>query len=298
MRLSVLYRGSLSSCNYACGYCPFAKRSNSRRELAADRLALRRFLDWARDCSGHELGILFTPWGEALIRRCYQEALIELTHLEHVWKAAIQTNLSCSLRWLDRCRLDRLALWTTFHPTEISLARFVEKVRRVHDRGVHLSVGVVGKPEFVPVIQQLRQSIPSAVYLWINSYQGPGQKYADDQLALLSEIDPLYSYDHARHASRGAVCRTGESVFSVDAEGTMRRCHFVDEPIGNIYDSHWERGLKPRLCPNRFCDCFIGYVHLERLNLSSVFGDQVLERRPREKGEGVSVRGLRAVFRS
>ena len=31
MNLSILYRGPLSSCNYACGYCPFAKRRASGR---------------------------------------------------------------------------------------------------------------------------------------------------------------------------------------------------------------------------------------------------------------------------
>ena len=44
--ISILYRGPLSSCNYACGYCPFAKRRETREELAADARALGRFVDW------------------------------------------------------------------------------------------------------------------------------------------------------------------------------------------------------------------------------------------------------------
>ena len=35
--LSILYRGPLRSCNYACGYCPFAKQEAEPSVLAADR---------------------------------------------------------------------------------------------------------------------------------------------------------------------------------------------------------------------------------------------------------------------
>src|SRR4051812_45308034 len=97
MNLSILYRGPLSSCNYACWYCPFAKRRETADELTADRLALERFVRWAEAHTDVHLGILFTPWGEALVRRWYQEALIRLTAQAHVRRVAIQTNLSGNL---------------------------------------------------------------------------------------------------------------------------------------------------------------------------------------------------------
>ena len=40
VRYNILYRGPLSSCNYACDYCPFAKRAESRVELANYLLSL------------------------------------------------------------------------------------------------------------------------------------------------------------------------------------------------------------------------------------------------------------------
>nr|WP_277874821.1 hypothetical protein [Leptolyngbya sp. FACHB-16] len=43
MHLTILYRGSLVSCNYGCEYCPFAKRQQSAAELAVDRQSLDRF---------------------------------------------------------------------------------------------------------------------------------------------------------------------------------------------------------------------------------------------------------------
>jgi MoaA/NifB/PqqE/SkfB family radical SAM enzyme len=102
MKLDVLYRGPLASCNYGCEYCPFAKRKDSREQLATDRLAWRRFVDWAGSATDVSLGVLVTPWGEALIRRWYQEGLAQLSHLSHVTRCAGQTNLSAPLDWIKR----------------------------------------------------------------------------------------------------------------------------------------------------------------------------------------------------
>jgi sulfatase maturation enzyme AslB (radical SAM superfamily) len=94
MHLTILYRGSLISCNYGCEYCPFAKRQQTAAELAIDQQSLERFVNWIAENSQHQFSILFTPWGEALIHQCYQQALVKLTQMPHVNKAAIQTNLS------------------------------------------------------------------------------------------------------------------------------------------------------------------------------------------------------------
>jgi len=64
--LNVLYRGPLSSCNYGCLYCPFAKHHETATELAKDRSCLKRFTSWIVRQSDQTLSVLFTPWGEAL----------------------------------------------------------------------------------------------------------------------------------------------------------------------------------------------------------------------------------------
>ncbi|MES2572948.1 MAG: radical SAM protein, partial [Verrucomicrobiota bacterium] len=88
----ILYRGPLSSCNYGCDYCPFAKTRNSREELLDDARKLARFVDWVERRT-EQIGVLFTPWGEALFHRPYQEAIARLSHQANVSRVAIQTNL-------------------------------------------------------------------------------------------------------------------------------------------------------------------------------------------------------------
>ena len=280
MKLSILYRGPLSSCNYACPYCPFAKHAETRAEHDTDARALARFLDWVAQRQEDRISVFFTPWGEALIRKRYQEALVRLTNLPNVDKAAIQTNLSSRLDWVDRCDKRRLGLWATFHPGQVPFDRFLARCQELDRRGVRLSVGVVGLKEHAETIEAMRQALPPRIYLWINAYKRVPDYYTADEIERLTTVDPLFPINNRRHASLGRACRCGTSVISVDGDGTIRRCHFVRTPIGNIYEHGFERSLEPRPCPNETCGCHIGYVHMDDLRLYEVFGDGVLERIP------------------
>lgn len=276
---SILYRGPLSSCNYECDYCPFAKTRNTREELQDDKLRLGRFTDWV-NTRPEEIGILFTPWGEALTHRYYQNALCQLSHRENVRRVAIQTNLSCSLDWLAKAEPQTLALWCTFHPTQTTVERFLEQCRLLDRHGIRYSVGVVGTREAFPFLPPLRDGLRREIYVWVNAFKRDPNYYTAEEITFASGFDPLFPVNNRRHPSLGRACRTGHSVFSVDGNGDMRRCHFVKDVIGNIYDSGFDDALRPRPCPAETCGCHIGYVHLEELRLDAVFADGLLERIP------------------
>lgn len=279
MNLSILYRGPLASCNYDCPYCPFAKRRDSRAELRADREALARFVDWVvRNPDGDRIGVLFTPWGEGLTRSWYRAALVRLSRLEHVDRVAIQTNLACRLDWLDDADPDTLALWATYHPGQVRRATFLARCAALRQRGVRFSVGVVGLPEHLDEAHAVRAALPDDVYLWVNAAEG--HRYDAEAEAAWTAIDPLFGYSVRPHLSLGRSCRAGQTVISVRGDGSVRRCHFVDTPLGNLYDGSYRAALAPRPCPNPTCDCHIGYVHLKTLPLYDVFAGGVLERIP------------------
>jgi MoaA/NifB/PqqE/SkfB family radical SAM enzyme len=283
MELSILYRGPLSSCNYGCEYCPFAKRVESREELAVDEAALERFVGWiaARPASDR-IAVLFTPWGEALIRPAYQRALARLTQLPQITRAAIQTNLSARLDFVDACAPGKLGIWATYHPEWTSREAYVAKVSALHARGVQVSAGVVGFNRFKPEIAELRRELPDGVYLWINAAKKE-ETYTDEDVRFFAAIDPLFPVNTIEHPSRGKRCGAGSRAISVDGDGTVRSCHFVRAPLGNLYDPAFESVLAPRLCPNDTCGCHIGYVHLEELALGEVFGAGILERVPLQR---------------
>jgi MoaA/NifB/PqqE/SkfB family radical SAM enzyme len=278
MKLDVLYRGPLASCNYGCAYCPFAKRKDSREQLAIDRAAWRRFVDWAVAQTEVSLGVLVTPWGEALIRRWYQDGLAELSRLAHVTRCVAQTNLSGPLDWIAGANPERLALWCTYHPEWTTLDDFLAQTRRLADAGVQFSVGVVGQREYAAAARALRAALPAETYVWINAVKALA--YTPDEIAGWEAIDPLFRVNLKRHPSLGRPCGAGERAITVDGDGTMRRCHFIAEPIGNIYTDAWRDALRPRPCTNVDCHCHIGYVHLDYLELDKVFATGLLERVP------------------
>jgi len=282
-RWNILYRGPLSSCNYGCTYCPFAKTKNTGEELADDAARLERFVSWVSSQKEQEIGILFTPWGEALIHHAYREAIQKISHLPHVYRVAIQTNLSARVTFLENCNLNSTALWSTYHPTQVKFDTFVSRCHELDKLGARYSVGVVGIKDTESEIQQLRDALPSNVYLWINAYKRDPDYYSNEQLKRLAEIDPHFLTNTIRHPSKGKNCSTGFTSFTIDGEGNARRCHFVEEPpFANIYKEAetFSSKLQPTTCPNQTCGCHIGYVQLESLGLDKVYGDGILERIP------------------
>ncbi|AEV83288.1 radical SAM protein [Actinoplanes sp. SE50] len=276
--LTVLYRGPLASCNYDCPYCPFAKHHDPPALLRRDRTALERFTAWAAATTETRLSILFTPWGEALTRSWYRDTMITLSHLPHVDRVAIQTNLAARPDWLTAAKPDALALWTTYHPGQVTRARFLSRCTSLLRLGIRFSVGIVGFPEHLTEARALRAALPPEIYLWVNAAEG--KHYTPDEEADWTAIDPLFGYSVRPHASLNQPCHTGESVISVLGDGTVRRCHFITTPIGNLYDNSWRAALRPRPCTTTICDCHIGYVHLKPLDLHTTFAGGLLERIP------------------
>lgn len=292
MELSILYRGHLVSCNYGCEYCPFAKRRESRDEQARDREALERFVEWLEHRpEGDSLSVLFTPWGEALVRRWYRAALARLTKLPAVRVAGAQTNLSGPLDFLRDARAEKLSLWCTFHPEWTDRERFVSRVREVRAAGARASVGLVGFRRFLPLARALRAELPEDVYLWINIPKS-SEVLDEAEMDALEAIDPLVRVNASRHPSRGRACLAGETSISVDGEGTVRRCHFVTAPLGNLYEGELEAMLAPRTCPAPTCGCHIGYVNLPHLGLRDAFAADPLFRAPGDWPFGAEARSV------
>ena len=279
LNLSIKYRGLLSGCNYDCHYCPFAKRVDDRETLARDAADLDRFVEWIAGRTDGNFSILFTPWGEALIRKHYQSALCRLSYMPQVSRVSIQTNLSCSLGWINELNKTTASLWCTYHPEEITTEKFLKQCAKLDESSVPYCVGTVGTKESFSAISDLREKLPAHIYFWINAYKDHGPDYYDtSDIAFLKNIDPHFKINLANYSSLGRVCNAGERAVSIDGKGDVRRCHFIPEVIGNIYDGTLENALRPRTCNREICDCHIGYSNIPDLELDSIFNGWALGR--------------------
>lgn len=278
--LTMLYRGELASCNYDCSYCPFAKRRDPSDVLARDRADLERFVSWVLDRPGPRISVLFTPWGEALTRPWYREAMVALSHGPDVERVSAQTNLSTPIDWVATADRSTFALWTTFHPEQVDRARFVARCYDLRRLGIRFSVGIVGYNHHLGQAIALRAELPPEVYLWANAPEEHQGRLDPDHIAAWTAIDPLYGDNTVAHDSRGQRCEAGHTAISVAGDGTVHPCHFVERVIGNLYRPGILDRLRPAQCPRQTCGCHIGYVHLDRLGLRNTYAGGLLERIP------------------
>ncbi|MFD1261838.1 STM4011 family radical SAM protein [Entomomonas asaccharolytica] len=279
INLTVMYRGALETCNYACDYCPFAKRKETKQKKIEDIVGLDNFINWIAKQTDINFNVFFTPWGEALVFKRYQQAVKQLTVMPHVNKVIFQTNLSGKLDFLAEINSLKLRLWCTYHPTEVPRKKFIDKTKQLDCNNVKYSVGMVGKPNLFDEIKQLRNELNPNTYLWINAYVDNNQHYiyTEEQRLFLSTIDSLFSFNKS-YVSKGLLCFAGENAIVVDEFGKIYRCHFIKQAIGSIHDNNWQQILQERPCTRANCDCHIGYIFVKSLDFKRIFGEQTLER--------------------
>ncbi|MEI7024416.1 STM4011 family radical SAM protein [Paenibacillus sp. y28] len=280
MKATLYYRGSLSSCNYDCPYCPFSKNKDSAQTLAKDRAQVNAFVGWVRDQAaiGHRLSVFFNPYGEGLTHRWYWQAMTELSHMEHVEKVVIQTNLSARLDWTEALNREKAAFWATYHPGQTTEAAFLVQCLSLHRRSIPFSVGSVGVKGAFEAIASLRAALPKDVYMWVNAFKDKADYYSDRDRAFLQGLDPHFERNVHDYESAGRSCRAGEHVFYVQGPGLVKRCYKDRQVIGHLYRDGLEALSKPRPCRMTCCDCYIGYIHMPELQLAQVYGDRLLER--------------------
>ena len=59
----IYYRGKLNSCNYACSYCPFGKKSHPASTMQ-DKQAWNRFITAIEQWEGESLQLFIIPYGK------------------------------------------------------------------------------------------------------------------------------------------------------------------------------------------------------------------------------------------
>lgn len=283
---TLLYRGSLKSCNYHCSYCPFSKRPPSGTELAKDKAQwlsfVQDFMEKARSLGIRAL--LAVPYGEALIYPWYWEGLARISTCLEIDALGAQTNLSFPIadslgRFLQNGgNLKKLRLWATFHPEMETAKAFARKCSEITEAGASLCAGAVGVPENISLLQALRKTLPRDTYLWINRMDGLKRPYTPEEQAAFLEIDPYFLRELTPIPAVPSKC-TGRLF--LEGNKSLRACN-----IGGALPFGWE-GLdagmdfpEPR-CRRKLCSCYLAYGGREDPMNQVLFGPYPSFRIPR-----------------
>ncbi len=283
---TLLYRGSLKSCNYRCSYCPFSKRPQSERELAKDREQWLAFMQsFPEIARSHNIrALMVVPYGEALIHPWYWEGLAHISACQEMDAVGAQTNLSFPLptsleSFLNNGgNLQKLRLWATFHPEMASAEDFAGKCKSLAKSGITFCAGAVGAPENISALQNLRRMLPEETYLWINNMDGLKRPYTPKEQSAFLSIDPYFLRELTPVPANPGKC-TGRLF--LEGNGRMHTCNIsAPHPIG------WESlcaGMpfpEPR-CGRRLCSCYLAYGGRDDFMNQVLFGPYPIFRIPR-----------------
>jgi MoaA/NifB/PqqE/SkfB family radical SAM enzyme len=286
MSLLVLFRTRLEWCNYACRYCPWNADATRRLPAEAfhdDERRLNRVVERVAELP-QPVEFFVTPKAEYLVLPYWRAAVGRLLALPQVERVTVQTNLSFDVAaFLDAVESSKLALWTTFHPTEVppgEVEALHAKWRLLRQRGVPFSVGVVGMREALPLLPELRRRLDPGVYLWVNAYQREPDYYTEEELAAVRAVDPLFDLNNQNFPSLGRPCTAGQRAVYLDDEGDLRRCFFVGTVLGNLFRDGWVTLPEARPCPRDGCHCYVGHMHIVELGFRSIYGANLAARIP------------------
>ncbi len=260
------YRGNLTSCNYSCDYCPFAKRKNSANMLAKDENNLKKLIERMK-CVRSSHALLITPYGEALIHSYYWTAIASLTQIPSEELTGCQTNLSFPvekmLTHFTKCggHINKLCLWCTFHPLMTGVSEFVKQCSLLSEWGVTFSVGAVGNPRQIDTIKKLRDELPASIYLWINKMDGLNRPYSAKEISAFHSIDPYFSLELKHYKADIKKC---SKAFFLTADEERYYC--------NLHAGSHAMAVADKTSPSscyKECSCYLAYCN--RTDLTELF---------------------------
>jgi MoaA/NifB/PqqE/SkfB family radical SAM enzyme len=285
MSLLVLFRTRLEWCNYTCAYCPWNATLHRvpAEAFRADEERLKRIVGRVAELP-RPVELFITPKAEYLVLPYWRAAVGRLLALPQVERVTVQTNLSFDVAaFLDEVDASKLALWTTYHPSEVSageLEKLHAKWRLLQERGVPFSVGIVGTRANLDHMETLRRRLDRRVYLWVNAYQREPNYYGAEELGRIRAVDPYFDLNNQYFPSRGTPCTAGQRAVYLDDEGDLRRCFFVGEVLGNLFRDGWRTLDAPLGCPRESCHCYVGHMHIVELGFREVYGKDLAARIP------------------
>lgn len=256
----IYYRGYLKSCNYRCGYCPFCKHKSSQQELERDKGALFRFVDYLERLD-QKISIMFLPYGEALIHPYYLEALAALSANKNIESVCIQTNASFNIDYLmthiqqKDGNMKKIKFWCSFHPSQVSVEEFMGQCQRLYGKGFSFSVGAVGDYDAIKQLEELRNQLPTDIYMWINKKDGLKRNYHDYEVKQFLCIDPHFGMELYKQKADIKLCHGGKQSIFVNGKGDISACNISNGKIGNIY----ENKIQSPSCKSKSCRCYLAY---------------------------------------
>ena len=142
------YNGRECLCNYKCPYCYYSYSPKAENYYWG---AIDTWRKSFKDTFGNQNLVFYLAFGEPTLGEAFYD-VVKMIEDEPNWKLRITSNISQDLERLVATRLareGRLFINASFHPTEIGLDVFVEKLLFLRKHGIESPVIYVMWPPFL-----------------------------------------------------------------------------------------------------------------------------------------------------
>ena len=245
-------------CNYKCPYC-----YDSEKPVGPDFFSIHGISEWLdalrSQFGGRDLELYFTG-GEVFVYKEFMEFLPKIMNEPNVRWIRIDTNGSLAARYLSILDPEKVSLMMTFHPTQVSLEKFLEQAQKLNEHGVLEMVNYVAYPfEIETINKYLEIFSKQGIFLNVSPNILASSEYDFARIAISDLVTPEDAKYRLRYPVYGKPCLSGVCYAVADLYGNLYDCR---TKLGNLFAGKVETLGKAKRCKRIYCDCTPRYCLL------------------------------------
>ena len=277
------FNGRYAQCNYSCPYCYVATSVNKGMHFQYD------IEKWEAAFSRHfddTHVVFYLSYGEPMTASKFYD-VIDMVGRHPNWEVKITSNVSVKLDKLLSSRVaqeGRLHVNTSFHPTQISLGKFIDKCDQLREHNIEPSIVYVMYPKqiddfeskYLPAFREKGYRVHIRAFRGL--YRGkkyPGAYTKEEWAKTAKYMDSgNLKYQLGEVNGLGRLSMLGVTHILVDNNGKIEMCdsYVGDRHYGNIFDDALRLDLEPKpfpgLVPLAAVDDIADYVELDYMDLT------------------------------
>jgi len=299
-------------CNYRCPYCyvPLEKRTVNKTMFSH-----HNWDEWfhalKENFPDRNLEFYFTGGEPLIIKDCIL-LVKKLVEWDNVRRIRIDTNLSVIDNFLENVDSEKIRFLTAFHPTQISLGAYIEKVKKAKERKMVDVVNFVASKENLDLLSTSPHKLIKVfedMGLFLNiakdfhrglseawDYDPNYKRYVD---MLQYPLDSYYMNLHA--LNKGFLCGGGgRHYISINRHGQVFSCGGQIPRIvgyGNIFERSVQLPDHLHICQEDYCPSIISYSFSCSNNFSPVDHTRGYAERCSEIRKGITEQYLDCLWR-
>jgi sulfatase maturation enzyme AslB (radical SAM superfamily) len=251
-------------CNFRCPYCYLTEKQRSKKKTVFSHHSPEEWseaLDVFRD---KHLEFYFTG-GEPLLVDDFIVLLNKLVEKEYVSSIRIDSNLSNFDKFQKQVSNNKIKFLASFHPTQISLDKFVLKAESLTARNMLSMVNVVASRENMQLLKIPPHKLADyfsekGMYLNVakDFHRGLKQGYSPEYREYVDKLQHPMDNLHMNmgNSHKGVLCGGGGHYISVNRHGNIYSCGGKEH--GNIFNTY-RLPENPIYCNSEACPSIVSY---------------------------------------